>query len=95
MPAEARNLKLLAHDPLGGFGNGGEGMAVQITPDGRRVLWVAHESAPTNFTAVDVSDPRRPHVIAQTALPHARVRSIPSTSPVTCSSSPTRRASSG
>jgi hypothetical protein len=75
MPAEARNLKLLAQDPLGGFGNGGEGMAVQIAPDGRRVLWVAHESAPTNFTAIDVSDPRRPHVIAQTALPHARVRS--------------------
>src|SRR5947209_6036941 len=54
------NFKLLAHDTLAGFGGMGEGMAVQVAKDGRRVLWLAHESAPKNFTAVDVSDPRKP-----------------------------------
>ncbi|MBO0826231.1 MAG: hypothetical protein J2P24_00475 [Streptosporangiales bacterium] len=43
--------------------------------DGRRILYVAHESAPVNFTAVDVTDPRHPTVVAQVALPHGRVRS--------------------
>ena len=54
------NFKLLAHHGLDGFGGMGEGMSIQIAPDGRRILWLAHESAPKNFTAVDVSDPRSP-----------------------------------
>jgi hypothetical protein len=53
----------------------GEGMSLQLARGGRRVLWLAHESAPKNFTAVDVSDPRRPEVIVQTDLPHGRMRS--------------------
>ena len=53
----------------------GEGMSVQIAPDGRRIMWLAHESAPKNFTAVDVSDPRKPKVVCQTDLPHNDVRS--------------------
>jgi hypothetical protein len=69
------NMKLLAHHTLNGFGGMGEGMSMQLARDGRRVLWLAHESAPKNFTAVDVSDPRAPKVIAQTDLPHAQVRS--------------------
>jgi hypothetical protein len=60
---------------LGGFGGMGEGMSVQIAPDGRRIIWLAHESAPKNFTAVDVSDPRKPKVVCQTDLPHANMRS--------------------
>jgi hypothetical protein len=40
------NFELLAHDMLGGFGGMGEGMSVQIAPDGRRIIWLAHESAP-------------------------------------------------
>jgi hypothetical protein len=36
---------------------------------------MAHESAPKNFTAVDVTDPRKPKVILQTDLPHNTVRS--------------------
>lgn len=71
----SRNMRWLAHDPLGGFGNGGEGLVIQLARDGRRVLWVAHESAPKNFTGVDVSDPRRPRLLAQTDLPHGRMRS--------------------
>ena len=53
----------------------GEGMSMQLARDGRRVLWLAHESAPKNFTAVDVTEPRSPKVIVQTDLPHAQMRS--------------------
>ena len=69
------NFKLLAHHMLDGFGGMGEGMSVQIAPDGRRIIWLAHESAPKNFTAVDVSNPRKPKVICQTDLPQSHMRS--------------------
>src|ERR1700694_3326196 len=69
------NFKLLAQHELGGFGGMGEGMSVQIAPDGRRILWLAHESAPKNFTAVDVSDPRKPKVDCQNDLPQSPMRS--------------------
>src|ERR1700689_2801454 len=69
------NFKLLAHHELGGFGGVGEGMAVQVVKGGRRIIWLAHESAPKNFTAVDVSDPRKPKVVVQTDLPQAYMRS--------------------
>jgi len=70
-----KNMKLLAHHTLNGHGGMGEGMSMQIARDGRRVLWLAHESAPKNFTGVDVSEPRAPKVIVQTDLPHAKMRS--------------------
>ena len=44
------NFKLLGHNSLEGFGGMGEGMSMQLTKDGRRILWLAHESAPKNFT---------------------------------------------
>ena len=69
------NFKLIGHHLLDGFGGMGEGMSIQIAPDGRRILWLAHESAPKNFTAVDVSDPRKPKVVVQTDLPQAHMRS--------------------
>jgi DNA segregation ATPase FtsK/SpoIIIE-like protein len=34
-------------------------------------MWLAHESAPKNFTGVDVTDVKNPKVIVQTDLPHA------------------------
>jgi hypothetical protein len=71
----AWNMRLLAHHELAGFGGMGEGMGMQRTRDGRRILWLAHESAPKNFTGVDVTDPRAPEVIVQTDLPHAKMRS--------------------
>jgi hypothetical protein len=71
----AHNMKLLAHHELAGFGGMGEGIAMQQTDDGRRILWMAHESAPKNFTAVDVTDPRNPKLVIQTELPHMKVRS--------------------
>jgi len=71
----AHNMKLLAQHTLEGFGGLGEGIAMQATRDGRRVLWLAHESAPKNFTGVDVTDPRHPRVLVQTELPHMKMRS--------------------
>ncbi|MSQ51883.1 MAG: hypothetical protein EXR28_08345 [Betaproteobacteria bacterium] len=68
-------MRLLAQHELQGFGGIGEGMALQQARDGRRILWLAHEAAPKNFTGVDVTDPRNPRVIVQTELPHAKVRS--------------------
>jgi len=73
--ASFKNMRLLGGNDLGGFGNCGEGMAIQLARDGRRVLWLGHESAPKNFTAVDVTDPRKPSVIVQTDLPHGDMRS--------------------
>ncbi len=68
-------MLLVAHHELQGFGGIGEGMALQLTRDRRRILWLAHESAPKNFTGVDVTDPRQPRVVVQTELPHVKVRS--------------------
>jgi hypothetical protein len=72
---ELKNMKLLSHDTLEGFGGVGEGMSLQVAKDGRRIMWLAHEGPPKNFTGVDVSDPRTPKVIAQTDLPHTNMRS--------------------
>ena len=71
----ALNMKLIAHHELAGFGGVGEGINMQKTKDGRRILWMAHESAPKNFTAVDVTDPRTLKMVVQTDLPHNDVRS--------------------
>jgi hypothetical protein len=71
---KSKNMRLLGHNDLAGFGNGGEGLGLQVK-NGKRYLYIAHESAPKNFTVVDVSDPREPAVVAQTELPHTKVRS--------------------
>jgi hypothetical protein len=70
-----KNFKLLSHDLLAGHGGMGEGLSISIARDGRRILWCAHESAPKNFTGVDVTDPRKPKVVVQTELPHGAMRS--------------------
>ena len=69
------NMKLLAHHELAGHGGLGEGISMQLTGDGRRILWLAHEAAPKNFSGVDVTDPRNPKLIEQTDLPHMKLRS--------------------
>ena len=69
----SRNMKLVSHNELAGFGGVGEGINMQVTKNGRRILWLAHESAPKNFTGVDVSDPRNLKMIVQTELPHAQI----------------------
>jgi hypothetical protein len=57
---EARNLTLLAHHALNGNGDGGEGMAIQRLPDGRRLLYFAHEGTKNCLSVIDVTQPRRP-----------------------------------
>ena len=72
---EISNMKLIGHDTLAGYGGIGEGMAIQELAGGRRIMWLAHEGAPKNFTGVDVTDPRKPEVIVQTELAHNQMRS--------------------
>ncbi len=64
-PLEASNMRIVGHTDLNGHGNGGEGLALTQYPDGRRVLFLAHESAPTCFSVVDVTNPATPAVMAQ------------------------------
>ena len=75
MGDESQGLKLISHHDLSGFGNGGEGLALQATSKGRRILYIAHESKPKDFTAVDVTDPKRPRQIVQTDLVREDIRS--------------------
>ncbi|MDB5557082.1 MAG: hypothetical protein JWQ36_16 [Enterovirga sp.] len=75
MAHEGYGLTLLSQDQLLGYGGIGEGMSLQKTRDGRRIMWLAHEGPPKNFTGVDVTDPRNPKVVVQTELPHNKVRS--------------------
>ena len=67
---------------------------MQIAKDGRRILWLAHESAPKNFTGVDVTDPRKPKVIVPDR-PAARRRALELARDVSATSwrSPTRPSS--
>ena len=72
---DAWNMKLIGHNTIGEHAGFGEGMAIHEARDGRRIMWLAHEAPPRNFTGVDVSDPRKPRVVAQADLPHKNVRS--------------------
>ena len=72
---EIKNMRLISHCDLNGFPNVGEGMAMQTRSDGRRVMWLAHESAPKDVTAVDVTDLANPRVVTQTDLPYPYLRS--------------------
>src|SRR5258706_6670225 len=56
----ALNMKLLSHHELQGFGGIGEGMGMQLARDGRRILWLAHQAAPKNFTPGDGTHPQKP-----------------------------------
>ena len=74
MVAEARDFALVAQHDLAGAGNGGEGLVLQLLPDGRRIFYVAHESAPMAASILDVTDPRRPELLCQLPVEHAGVR---------------------
>ena len=75
---EIRNMRLISHHDLNGFGNIGEGMHIHQTRDGRRILYLAHESAPKDITSVDVTDIANPRVLVQTEheYPHLRSNSL-------------------
>jgi hypothetical protein len=70
-----KKMKLLGQSALNGFGNGGEGFGLKELSDGRRILFVAHEGPPKDFTVLDVTNPSGPKVIQQIDLPHLKIRS--------------------
>jgi hypothetical protein len=72
---EIRNMRLISHHDLNGYGNIGEGVHLHETEDGRRVLYLAHESAPKDITSVDVTDIANPRLLAQTELAYDHLRS--------------------
>jgi hypothetical protein len=68
------NFKLLAQHDAGGAPNLGEGMAMKVTRDGRRIIYIAHENAPVAFSIFDVTEPSKPKMVWQLPLPHKDVR---------------------
>src|SRR4029079_2898538 len=72
--AEASNMQVIGHSDLNGAGKGGEGLALRQYPDGRRMLFLAHESAPMCFSVIDVTRPEDPKVVAQVPVEEAFVR---------------------
>ena len=40
---DASHMQIIGHSDLNGAGKGGEGLAIKQYPDGRRVLYLAHE----------------------------------------------------
>ena len=75
---EIKGMNLISHHDLNGFGNIGEGVALHQASDGRRIYYMAHESAPKDFTSIDVTDIKNPRLVAQTELeyPHLRSNSL-------------------
>ena len=70
----AHNLRLIGHHELGGAPNAGEGMMIKLTPQGRRILYIAHENQPIAFSILDVTDPSTPELVWQLPLPHKKIR---------------------
>jgi len=68
------NMTIVGHSDLDGVGKGGEGLALKQYPDGRRILYLAHESAPMCFSVIDVTQPKRPKVIKQVPVEADYVR---------------------
>ncbi|HEV2302908.1 MAG TPA: hypothetical protein VGR91_15180, partial [Stellaceae bacterium] len=61
----AGNMQIIGRSDLGGAGKGGEGLALKQYPGGRRVIFLAHESAPMCFSEIDVTEPTAPKVLKQ------------------------------
>jgi hypothetical protein len=76
--AEASNMTIIGHSDLNGAGKGGEGLALRQYPDGQRVLFLAHESAPMCVSIVDVTKPEDPKILTQIPIdgPDLRCNSL-------------------
>jgi hypothetical protein len=66
---EAKNMVLIGHNSLNGHGDGGEGMAFQHLPDGKRLLYIAHVGQITCLSVVDVTQPEKPVLVNQLPSP--------------------------
>jgi len=62
---DSKNMRLVGHSDLNGNGDGGEGLAIHQYADGRRILFLAHESEPMCFSVVDVTNIKAPKVVTQ------------------------------
>src|SRR3970040_2263179 len=67
--ADARNIELVGHNDLNGRGDGGEGLALQQWPDGRRLLYLAHEAPQRCLSIIDVTRPANPVLVNQLPSP--------------------------
>ncbi len=76
--AEAFNMEIIGYNDLNGVGKAGEGLALKQYPDGRRVLFLAHESGPMCLSILDVTQPTRPTLIKQVLAeaPYVRCNSL-------------------
>ena len=73
--AQASNVILVAHHTLTpGKNDGGEGLAIQLRPDGRRILYLAHESQKTCLSVIDVTRPEAPVLLKQIPSPAPGIR---------------------
>lgn len=70
----ASNMTIIGHSDLNGAGHGGEGLAMRTYPDKRRILFLAHESAPMCVSILDVTKPEDPKVIYQIPNPAPQLR---------------------
>lgn len=71
---DQKAMRVIAQNDLGGNGNGGEGFGEVKTDDGRRILYVAHESGPICFSVVDVTKATDPVLLSQTDVPDENTR---------------------
>ncbi len=74
--ADARNMELVGHNDLNGGGDGGEGLALHLWPDGRRILYLAHEAPERCLSIVDVTRPEAPALLNQLPLSCARSHAL-------------------
>jgi hypothetical protein len=67
--AGQKNMLLVGHQDLNGHGDGGEGLAIQQRPDGRRILYIAHEERAICLSIVEVTHPEAPVLLNQLPSP--------------------------
>jgi hypothetical protein len=66
--ARIHNMELVGQNNLGGKGDGGEGLALQMV-DGRKILYFAHSGRDECFSVIDVTNPEEPELINQIPSP--------------------------
>jgi hypothetical protein len=71
---DAKNMRIVGHNELNGNGDGGEGLALHQYADGRRILFLAHESEPMCFSVVDVTKTSAPVVVTQVPIVSKDIR---------------------
>ena len=71
---EIKNMRLISHHDLNGYGNIGEGVAIHKIRDGRRIFHMVHVAAPKDIISLDVTDINNRKLTAQTDLEYLHPR---------------------